>query len=177
MAAVRAGARVLEVGCGTGALTAELVARGARVVALDQNPEMLDLARQRLRNQPVELVECTASEIDRFQAEPFDAVVASLVLSEMSASERAFVLRAATASVLPGGRVVIADEVVPKSVGLRALHTLVRLPLALLTWVVAGRISRSIPDLENEMRAADLRIVDCHYSGLGTHAVVVGERA
>ena len=46
------GARVLEVGCGTGAVTVRLVKRGARVTALDQNPEMLERARARLVSAP-----------------------------------------------------------------------------------------------------------------------------
>ena len=39
--------RVLEVGCGTGALAAALAERGARVWGLDAEPEMLAVARQR----------------------------------------------------------------------------------------------------------------------------------
>jgi len=37
---------VLEIGCGTGLLTRELVAAGHRVIATDASPAMLDLARQ-----------------------------------------------------------------------------------------------------------------------------------
>jgi demethylmenaquinone methyltransferase/2-methoxy-6-polyprenyl-1,4-benzoquinol methylase len=51
MAAVpddEAGVRVLEIGCGTGAVTALLVSRGAAVTALDQAPEMLEQAKARL---------------------------------------------------------------------------------------------------------------------------------
>ena len=48
LAAPAPGARVLEIGCGTGAVTERLVARGARVTALDQNPEMMEGARARL---------------------------------------------------------------------------------------------------------------------------------
>jgi demethylmenaquinone methyltransferase/2-methoxy-6-polyprenyl-1,4-benzoquinol methylase len=43
--AVSRGDSVLEIGCGTGAVTERLVARGARVTALDQSPEMLERAR------------------------------------------------------------------------------------------------------------------------------------
>jgi ubiquinone/menaquinone biosynthesis C-methylase UbiE len=46
------GARVLEIGCGTGAVTERLVARGAVVIALDHNPEMLEQGRQRLAAAP-----------------------------------------------------------------------------------------------------------------------------
>src|SRR5919202_5905687 len=42
------GRRVLEVGCGTGALAAALAERaGARVFACDPSPEMLEVARAR----------------------------------------------------------------------------------------------------------------------------------
>jgi SAM-dependent methyltransferase len=39
--AVRPGAEILELGCGTGRITSQLVARGFRVVAVDQSEEML----------------------------------------------------------------------------------------------------------------------------------------
>lgn len=41
------GERVLDLGCGDGALTEELVRRGARVVAVDSSPAMVDAARER----------------------------------------------------------------------------------------------------------------------------------
>jgi magnesium-protoporphyrin O-methyltransferase len=42
-----AGARVLDAGCGTGALALALAARGADVVAIDISPTLIDLARER----------------------------------------------------------------------------------------------------------------------------------
>src|SRR5262250_2234932 len=41
------GMRVLDAGCGTGALAAEAARRGARVVAVDLSPTLIELARQR----------------------------------------------------------------------------------------------------------------------------------
>ncbi len=42
------GCRILDAGCGTGALAVELVKRGAEVVAIDLSPTLVQLARKRL---------------------------------------------------------------------------------------------------------------------------------
>ena len=42
------GRRVLDAGCGTGALAVEAARRGADVVAIDLSPKLVDLARQRM---------------------------------------------------------------------------------------------------------------------------------
>jgi magnesium-protoporphyrin O-methyltransferase len=41
------GARILDAGCGTGALAIELAQRGAQVVGVDMSPTLVDLARER----------------------------------------------------------------------------------------------------------------------------------
>ncbi|WP_167647513.1 magnesium protoporphyrin IX methyltransferase [Mameliella alba] len=46
------GTRVLDAGCGTGQMTAELAARGAEVVAVDISPALVGIARDRL---PIDL--------------------------------------------------------------------------------------------------------------------------
>ncbi|HKJ24143.1 MAG TPA: methyltransferase domain-containing protein, partial [Myxococcota bacterium] len=47
-ARVEEGQRVLDVGCGTGALTLRMARRGARVKAIDVSAEMLEMAAQRV---------------------------------------------------------------------------------------------------------------------------------
>ena len=42
------GARVLDAGCGTGAASAELAARGAKVVAIDISPKLVSIAAERM---------------------------------------------------------------------------------------------------------------------------------
>lgn len=45
------GRRLLDAGCGTGALAIEAARRGAEVVAVDLSPTLIDLARERLQGQ------------------------------------------------------------------------------------------------------------------------------
>ena len=175
-AAVRnAGDQVLEIGCGTGSVTVLLRARGAKVTAIDQAPEMLEQARLRLADDDaVAWVEQTAAEIDRLPTSRFDAVVICLCLSDMSPSERAFVLREAVLRLAPGGRVVAADEVRPK--GWRGwLQRIWRIPQAALGWLLVGSLSRPIRDLAGELQAAGLRPSDSRTWLLGTLELAVAE--
>ena len=175
-----AAAEVLEIGCGTGAVTAAMVERGARVTALDQSPEMLEQAKARLAGAPdgrVEWLERSAAEIDALKPGGYDAVVASLSLSEMSASERRYVLRAAADRLREGGVLVVADEVRPRGVLSRLVVGLARLPQVAAAWLVAGALSHPIRDLRAELEEAGFRVSEERRWLLGSLAVVVAEPA
>jgi demethylmenaquinone methyltransferase/2-methoxy-6-polyprenyl-1,4-benzoquinol methylase len=179
-AAPRPGARVLEIGCGTGAVTARLVERGARVTALDQNPAMLEQARTRLERHgdvgdAVSWLERTASEVDALPAAGFDGVVISLALSEMSPAERGFVLREAGRRLAPGGALAIADEVWPARAWQRALFAVLRVPQALLGWLLAGSVSRPLSDLAAELRDAGFQLRSEQRWLMGSLALLVAD--
>jgi len=159
--AAEPGVRVLEIGCGTGTVTALLQKRGARVTALDQSPEMLEQAKARLgesASPPVEWLEQTAAEIDSLPGEAYDTVVLCLCLSDMSRNERAFVLRQSILRLDRGGKLVVADEVHAPAGWRRALQLLWRIPQAALGWLLVGSLSQPIPDLAAEIREAGLQI-------------------
>jgi SAM-dependent methyltransferase len=83
IAGVAAGQRALDVGCGPGALTGELVARLGpdRVVAVDPSAPFVAAARQRY---PDVDVRQAAAESLPFSDDAFDAVLAQLVVHFMS---------------------------------------------------------------------------------------------
>src|SRR4051794_5499577 len=80
-AGVRAAQRVLDVGAGTGALTAELVRREAVVAAAEPSPEFCAALRERF---PEIDVRQTAAERLPFEDGSFDAAAAQLVVAFMS---------------------------------------------------------------------------------------------
>jgi demethylmenaquinone methyltransferase/2-methoxy-6-polyprenyl-1,4-benzoquinol methylase len=179
-AATRPEMRILEIGCGTGAVTERLVALGARVTAVDQSPEMLERAQRRLADAPpggVRWLERTASEIDALPEASFDAVVASLCLSDMSAGERSFTLRQAARLLRAGGTLAVAEEVIPERIGERVLHALLRLPQGLIGWLLAGATSHPIPDLSEEIRAAGFVVEREERWLLGSLAAITAVRA
>ncbi|RKT55285.1 class I SAM-dependent methyltransferase [Saccharothrix australiensis] len=110
------GARVLDLGCGTGASTAALlsVAPGAEVVAVDASGGML--ARARAKNWPdhVTFVHCRAEDLAAAGVEgPFDAVFAAYLVRNLPDPDAT--LRAVRGLLRPGGRVVLHEYSVADS--------------------------------------------------------------
>jgi trans-aconitate methyltransferase len=91
---------VLDLGCGTGELAAEIAATGARVLALDSDPAMVAAARRRLGHDRVLLADGHAFTL----AEPVDAVFSNAALHWMP--RPAEVIGRVRAAVRPGGRFV-----------------------------------------------------------------------
>ena len=83
LAGVRDGRRVLDVGCGPGALTAELVARlgPAAVSAVDPSEPFVAAARQ--RHPQVDVQQASAEQLP-FPDDAFDAALAQLVVHFMA---------------------------------------------------------------------------------------------
>jgi SAM-dependent methyltransferase len=79
-AGVGAGQRVLDVGAGTGALTRELVARGATVVAVEPSPEFARALRSRLPQ--IDVHEAPGEKLP-FADGSFDVALAQLVVAFM----------------------------------------------------------------------------------------------
>lgn len=72
-----AGQRLLDAGCGTGALSVEAACRGADVVAIDLSPTLVDLARERARVQlATQHIDFRAGDMLDDQLGEFDVVVA-----------------------------------------------------------------------------------------------------
>jgi trans-aconitate methyltransferase len=94
------GERILDIGCGTGHLTAQLAAAGARVTGIDSSFEMICQAQ---RNFP-ELEFLLADARDLHFEEAFDAVFSNAALHWVRQPER--VAESIHRALQPGGRFV-----------------------------------------------------------------------
>jgi trans-aconitate methyltransferase len=101
----RPGERVLDLGCGTGRLTAALAEAGAEAVGVDADPAMIARAREQFPELRFELADGERLDSDPGRwGGPFDAVFSNAALHWMTRPEA--VLRGVAALVRPGGRFV-----------------------------------------------------------------------
>lgn len=83
--APQSGERILDLGCGTGQLTAEIAKKGARVVGLDNSANMIGQARQNYPGLSFVLGDATSFRFD----EAFDAVFSNAALHWVKNAEAA----------------------------------------------------------------------------------------
>ena len=102
-----AGARVVELGCGTGKNSEWLASQAREVVALDFSPGMLDVARRRVRAANVRFVEHDITRPWPVEHGSADVVVGDLVLEHVR--DLAPVYREAVRVLRPGGQLFLCE--------------------------------------------------------------------
>ncbi|MEJ6403389.1 magnesium protoporphyrin IX methyltransferase [Yoonia sp. 2307UL14-13] len=86
------GARVLDAGCGTGAMAVELAIRGADVVAVDISPALIGIARERMPTDLAGRIDWVAGDMLDATSGGFDHAVAMDSLIYYSAPDVAALL-------------------------------------------------------------------------------------
>lgn len=176
-----AGQRVLDVGCGTGALTLRAARRGARVKGIDVNAQMLEIAERAVREagltERVELREMGVAELDGEKSESYDVVMSGLCFSELTDDELAYTLKQAWRMLKPGGLLLVADEVRPPDLVRRLVHALIRAPLVAVTYLMTQQTTHAVKNLPAKVRQAGFAIEATHSSPLGSFVELVGRKA
>jgi 2-polyprenyl-3-methyl-5-hydroxy-6-metoxy-1,4-benzoquinol methylase len=113
------GARVLDVGCATGYLAAELTRRGCRVIGVEADPVVAERARAHCEAVVVGDVEDDAWRSELGALAPFDVVLCGDVLEHLRDPWSA--LRALAVLAAPGGKVVLSVPNVAHWTGRRAV--------------------------------------------------------
>ncbi|HOT77802.1 MAG TPA: class I SAM-dependent methyltransferase, partial [Candidatus Wallbacteria bacterium] len=118
MSTISDGMRVLDIGCGSGALAVKCAEAGAEVVAVDSSSQMLSILKSRIRGAKFEkriaAVECGSASVDIIlKGRQFDVVIMSMMLGELSPVVRAKTLKSAAALLSENGIIIICDELWP----------------------------------------------------------------
>ena len=122
--------QVLDVGTGTGRIVELFAADSSRLVAIDNSPEMLRLARAKIANLSPEIASKIDIKLGDFNMLPvgdgeFDTVIFHQVLHYAQHPEA--VIAEAIRTLAPGGRLVIVDFAAHDLEELRTVHAHARL--------------------------------------------------
>ncbi len=100
--------RILDIGCGDGALTEQIAATGAHLTGVDASPTMLAAARTRIASSPhpFEVIQCPAEDLTTLQPAAFDAAFSNAALHWIPAARQPRALAAIHSVLRPGGRFV-----------------------------------------------------------------------
>jgi ubiquinone/menaquinone biosynthesis C-methylase UbiE len=160
---VKKGDRALDVGCGTGALALRAAQRGAGVKAIDINPAMLDIAKEKAKKagvaQKIEFVEMGAAELGLEQDRSYDVLMSGLCLSELTDAELNFALKELGRILKPGGLVIVVDEVQPHNFFLRLFYGVFRSVFKLLVFFITGTTTRALKKFPERVQRAGFQII------------------
>ena len=106
----------------------------------------------------------------------YDAVMSGLCFSELSDDEIAYTLAQIRRVLRPGGLLLLADEVKPRSLPTRVLHGLVRAPLAVLTYLITQQTTHPVAHLSERLTEAGLSIVSVRSSPLAGFSELVARK-
>jgi ubiquinone/menaquinone biosynthesis C-methylase UbiE/NAD-dependent dihydropyrimidine dehydrogenase PreA subunit len=179
---VKPGMEILDIGCGTGALLIKAAKAGANTTGLDISKGMLAVAQKRIANNAMQgritLHNAGVVEIDSlFEENSFDLIVSTLVFSELYYEERALALHQIKKILKPDGTFVIAVEVPPRGALKKIIHFLVRLPLAVLTYVIAQTGTKPFTRISEEIAQSGLRITSENRSFLDSFTILSAKKS
>jgi ubiquinone biosynthesis O-methyltransferase len=100
------GMRVLDVGCGNGSLTRELVRAGCSVVGIDLSAQGIAVARRAIPEARFEVLAANQAILENLAAEPFDVVVATELIEHLY-DPRDF-LQGCLAALRPSGQIALS---------------------------------------------------------------------
>jgi len=106
-----AGARVVDLGCGSGQLTLRVAPSVATIVGVDVSKAMIDLLQSNAARAGIANVEGRAVPIEHLDFEPgsIDVVISNYALHHLRDPDKALAVAKAAGWLAPGGRLVVGD--------------------------------------------------------------------
>ncbi len=142
---------ILDVGCGTGALCTVLNAMGLSVTGMDPAEKMLNIAKKKLKGEPVQILQASILDPLPFGDKSFDLSIASYVAHGLQKSDRK--------------RMYIEMSRVTKEYVIIYDYNKNRSWLtSVIEWLERGDYFRFINEAESEMKSCLAEMTECFSS-------------
>ena len=156
---------LLDIGMGTGTFAILCAKKGLNVVGIDFSEKMLDIARKNIEKEDltetIKIVKMPVIELDeKFADNSFDKITAILIFSELYFKEQEFCLNQIFRILKENGEFVLIDEVKPKIFWRKVLYFIIRIPLALITFIKAHVSTKSLEDIEKRLENHSFIIIE-----------------
>lgn len=165
---IKKGQNVLDIGCGTGALTLKAAQQGAKVTGMDINPQMLDIARKHAKELElpghVQFLEAGVAEMESLESESYDVVMSGLCFSELSEDEQTYALKQVNRILKPEGLLLLADETISRNFFLKLLNFSVKLIVKTITYILTQTSTHAVRHLPEKVQQAGLKIESVRYN-------------
>jgi len=177
---IKSGQKVLDIGCGTGALTLRAAQKGASVKGIDVNVQMIEIAQKRAIKmkvaQNVEFCEMGVAELDSEKSENYDIVMSGLCFSELSEDELIYALKEVKRILKPKGLLLVADEARPDSLSKKMLNWLIKFPLVIITYILTQTTTKAVENLPETTEKAGFLIESVGLNKIGNFIELIGKK-
>lgn len=177
---IKSGQKVLDIGCGTGALTLRAALKGANVKGIDLNLQMLEIAQKRANKtnvkKNVEFCEMGAAELDSEKTENYDVVMSGLCFSELTEDELIYTMKEIKRILKSKGILLVADEVIPNRLSKKMFNWLIRFPLVIITFILAQTTTKAVDNLPEMMEKAGFLIESVRLNKMGNFIELIGKK-
>lgn len=101
--------RILDLGIGTGLLTADLYSKGAQVVGVDFSENMIEQARGKMPEAAFFQYDFSKPLIPEISSQTFDYIVSSYAIHHVMDEQKITLIDQLVKTLKPGGAILIAD--------------------------------------------------------------------
>lgn len=177
---IKSGQKVLDIGCGTGALTLRAALKGANVKGIDLNLQMLEIAQKRANKtnvkKNVEFCEMGVAELDSEKTENYDVVMSGLCFSELAEDELIYTMKEVKRILKPKGILLVADEVIPNRLSKKMFNWLIRFPLVIITFILTQTTTKAVGNLPEMTEKAGFLIESVRLNKMGNFIELIGKK-
>lgn len=172
--------KILDIGCGTGALTLRFARKKAMVKGIDINSGMLDVAKKKVKQENLLnnaiFEEKGIVELDSEKDSYYDVISCGLVFSELSEEEINYGLKEIYRILKSDGSLIVVDEVIAKNIFKKMLNTLIKIPILIFTYIITQTTTHAMKNPLKLIESQGFKIYEYEFNRLENFMILKAKK-